>query len=311
MKALAGSYVMSIIISIMFILLNMMPAYAAQGDSSDKAGAGIVKEAQNYYNQGFNNHKNGEKEKAIANYSKAIKLNPTFSEAYYFRGLLYADLGKDEEAVADFTKAFELNPGYYNASAHKKKLNAGVKVEGAQGNVLKISKEPEIPLISIGQEVVIKLGTVLDSKTVEPANEQVAASDLKAQEVVKEPEPTQASTKEQVAKEPGRGAILKKAPEFPGGKEALVKFLCDHLVYPSSAVRTRIEGSVHIRFIVDANGKINDVTVVKGIDKLCDQEAIRLVSSMPDWIPAEINGKKAAVRFTLPIRFSLSNNKPI
>jgi len=294
-----------------FILLNIMPACAAGGDSSDKAGARDLTDAQNYYNQGFKNHKNGEKEKAIANYNKAIEINPTLSEAYYFRGLLYADLGKDEEAIADFTKAFELNPGYYNASARKKKLNTSVKVENAKSNESKISKEPEVPLISIGQEVIIKLGSEPDTTTAEPANEKVALSALKAQEEVEEPEPKQAPIKEQAAEKPEHVAIIKKAPEFPGGKEALVKFLCDRLVYPSSAVRTRVEGSVHIQFIVDANGKITDVTVVKGIDRLCDQEAIRLVSSMPDWIPAEINGKKSAVRFTLPIRFSLSNNKPI
>jgi len=121
--------------------------------------------------------------------------------------------------------------------------------------------------------------------------------------VVVEPPPE--PVVEKALEPPPEPVIIRKDPEFPGGKEALTKWLGHHLTYPPMAVRMGIEGSVEVQFSVDLKGKISDVTVVKSLHRLCDQEAIRLVNSMPDWIPGETNGVPTPLKFTLPIRFIL------
>jgi protein TonB len=103
---------------------------------------------------------------------------------------------------------------------------------------------------------------------------------------------------------PGRTEIA-KSPEFPGGDKALVKWLGSHLNYPAMAQRMGIEGQVVVEFTVGMDGRVADVKVVKSLHKLCDQEAIRLVKSMPPWTPGESNGVRVVARRTLPIRFVL------
>jgi periplasmic protein TonB len=94
-------------------------------------------------------------------------------------------------------------------------------------------------------------------------------------------------------------------PEFPGGNVALKKWLRSHLDYPAVAKRMGVQGTVGVQFTISEKGKILDVTVVKGLHKKCDEEAIRLARAMPDWKPGEIDGVKAAMTYVLAIPFSL------
>jgi periplasmic protein TonB len=96
-----------------------------------------------------------------------------------------------------------------------------------------------------------------------------------------------------------------KNPEFSGGMVECAKWLSRHLEYPAMAVRMGIEGKVVVEFTVDENGKISDATILESLHRLCDQEAIRLVKSMPAWTPGEKNGVKTTQKYTLPIRFVL------
>jgi periplasmic protein TonB len=96
-----------------------------------------------------------------------------------------------------------------------------------------------------------------------------------------------------------------KDPEFPGGMDALKKWLGKNLNYPSMASRMGIEGKVVVQFTVDENGKISDAVIVESLHKLCDNEALRLVKSMPNWTPGEKNGVKTRQSYKLPIRFVL------
>jgi periplasmic protein TonB len=100
-------------------------------------------------------------------------------------------------------------------------------------------------------------------------------------------------------------AAIVRSPEFSGGDRALVKWLAAHLNYPAMAQRMGIEGQVVVEFTVGMDGRVADATVVKSLHKLCDEEAIRLVKSMPVWKPGESNGAKVVARRTLPIRFVL------
>ena len=94
-------------------------------------------------------------------------------------------------------------------------------------------------------------------------------------------------------------------PSFPGGEEARLKWLQDNLVYPSQASEAGIQGLVQVGFVVEKDGSITDVKVVKSIHSLLDREAVRLVKGMPKWIPGKQNGNTVRAYFTQPIRFVL------
>ena len=99
--------------------------------------------------------------------------------------------------------------------------------------------------------------------------------------------------------------VVEQMPQFPGGQAAMMKFIADSLRYPSVACENRIEGRVVVRFVVDCKGNIVNPLVVRSVDPLLDREAIRLVKSMPKWIPGRQNGKPVCVIYNVPIRFKL------
>lgn len=93
------------------------------------------------------------------------------------------------------------------------------------------------------------------------------------------------------------------SPAFPGGLQGLMEYLSSNVKYPKEAEQAAIEGRVVLRFIVEADGSIKDVTVLKSADELLDVEAIRVVENMPKWEPGKLAGKPVPVYFTLPIMF--------
>ena len=100
--------------------------------------------------------------------------------------------------------------------------------------------------------------------------------------------------------------LTAKPAKFKGGKEAMTKFINDNLRYPPEAKKNKIGGKVVVRFIVDENGKINSVSLIKGISKECDAEAIRLVKSMPAWIPARDKNNEVVETYTsISVEFKL------
>lgn len=104
--------------------------------------------------------------------------------------------------------------------------------------------------------------------------------------------------------------VVKTMPEFKGGFNAMVQFLLSNIKYPDEAKQNNISGTVFVSFIVEKNGKIRNVSVLKGVDPLLDAEALRVVSMMPDWTPGyDDNGKAVNVKFNLPIKFNLDGDK--
>lgn len=95
-------------------------------------------------------------------------------------------------------------------------------------------------------------------------------------------------------------------PEYPGGMAALGAFLSENIEYPLDARETGIQGKVYVGFIVEADGEVTNVNVLKGIGGGCDEEAARVVKMMPKWKPGTIDGKKVRVKYTLPISFKLN-----
>lgn len=94
-----------------------------------------------------------------------------------------------------------------------------------------------------------------------------------------------------------------KMPEFPGGQVALVKYLSKNIKYPVESKKNKVKGKVVVSFVIDKIGKVTNAKIVKSLNEECDKEALRVISSMPDWIPGEKNGQKVDVLFSLPINF--------
>lgn len=101
--------------------------------------------------------------------------------------------------------------------------------------------------------------------------------------------------------------FVEKQPEFPGGVQKMHDFFKTNIKYPQAAIDNNIQGKVYVKFEVLKTGDIGDVMVVRGIHKLLDDEAVRVIKSMPKWIPGEQRGKKVSVWYTVPISFTLDN----
>lgn len=97
-------------------------------------------------------------------------------------------------------------------------------------------------------------------------------------------------------------------PEFPGGEEELKKYVSSNIKYPEEALKNNVEGRVSVSFYVDTLGRVKDIQVLKGIAYGCDEEAIRIVKSMPKWTPATLDNKPVRIQMSLPIVFSLTKN---
>ena len=99
--------------------------------------------------------------------------------------------------------------------------------------------------------------------------------------------------------------VVEEMPQFPGGESALMKFIAEKVKYPGEAQKENAQGKVLVNFIVDSNGKVENAKVVQGIHPALDAEAIRVVSSLPDWKPGKQRGKTVDVSYTIPIQFVL------
>jgi len=99
---------------------------------------------------------------------------------------------------------------------------------------------------------------------------------------------------------------VEQAPEYRGGLAAMGAFLQKNLKYPSQASRAGIQGRVFVEFTVGSDGKVENVTPIKGIGFGCDEEAVRVVKLMQNWVPGKQSGVPVRVRFTLPIAFQLN-----
>ena len=106
--------------------------------------------------------------------------------------------------------------------------------------------------------------------------------------------------------------IVEEMPEFTGGMVACMKYLSANINYPEEAIKNGIQGRVIVQFVVEKDGSITDPKVAKGVDPLLDKEALRVVSTMPNWKPGKQRGEAVRVKYTLPVSFKMdspSDNK--
>ncbi len=93
-------------------------------------------------------------------------------------------------------------------------------------------------------------------------------------------------------------------PAFPGGDGALLQFLKEHIRYPLAARGNRTEGTVVVSFIVDRTGKLTNIKILRGIGNGCEEEALRVLGTMPKWTPGKVKGKEVRVQMNLPLKFT-------
>ena len=98
---------------------------------------------------------------------------------------------------------------------------------------------------------------------------------------------------------------VQQAPKFPGGEDSLAQYLIRNLKYPRPAAENAIQGMTVLKFIIEKDGSINTVNIVRDIGGGCGAEAKRLVLAMPKWTPGKKNGKPVRVEYTMPVRFKL------
>jgi TonB family protein len=131
------------------------------------------------------------------------------------------------------------------------------------------------------------------------ASEEKAVTAI-AEKVSETPEVVPASAAEEVF------THVEEMPRYPGGDDALMKYLSDNIVYPVSASDSGVQGRVVIRFIVRSDGSVDDAQVVKSLNPECDKEALRAVEEMPKWTPGRQKGAPVDVYYTLPVVYRLS-----
>ncbi len=129
-------------------------------------------------------------------------------------------------------------------------------------------------------------------------NDDAGGTVLKAVEEIAAPEPPKHEEEQNKIFE-----VVEQKPQFPGG--SVNGWLADHIKYPVVAAENGISGRVVVQFVVERDGSVSQVRVVRGVDPSLDKEAQRVISSMPKWIPGKQNGQEVRSRFTVPVTFRL------
>ena len=156
-----------------------------------------------------------------------------------------------------------------------------------------VKEEQEIK----SQDELQETNTAIGAFNVE-GNDETAGEVLKAKEVIAEPEPPK-------VEETKVFDVVEEMPQFPGGPSALFEYLSKNIKYPVVAEENGVQGRVIVTFVVERDGSITDVKVVKSVDPSLDKEAQRVVKSMPHWIPGKQNGSAVRVKYTVPVTFKL------
>ncbi len=105
--------------------------------------------------------------------------------------------------------------------------------------------------------------------------------------------------------------MVEQPPSFPGGQDALMKYISTNLKYPASAAEKRIEGRVIAQFVINSDGSASNVRILKGLDPDLDAEALRVINAMPIWKPGMQEGKAVSVKYTIPIIYRLTGDKQV
>ena len=160
-----------------------------------------------------------------------------------------------------------------------------------------VKKEDEIKTQDELKETETAFGQKDNDKGTEDRN---VTRTLKEEVVVeKKVEPEKKAEPEQIFKS------VEQMPTFPGGEAALMKYLSSHIQYPAMAQENNVQGRVVVQFVVEKDGRVGEVKVVRSVDKDLDREAVRVCKTLPKFTPGRQNGQPVRVWYTLPVSFKL------
>jgi len=193
--------------------------------------------------------------------------------------------------------------------------------EEEQKKVLDAVKEIVVPQPALKATVKFTAPIITEDNKVTEEDEilsQAALSDIKAGISVRTEEGVEGGTEDiadfigKTIGDPTEGEtpvdFVEQMPQFVGGDKEMMSYLTKNIKYPVIAQEQNIQGTVVVRFVVGKDGNIKDAVILRSLDPSCDKEALRVVKSMPKWIPGRQNGNPVAVYYTLPVRFKLSLN---
>jgi periplasmic protein TonB len=163
-----------------------------------------------------------------------------------------------------------------------------------------ITEQPPPPPPPVEQPIIEEIP---DEVEIEEKIEVNFDVDVKEETVIKEVEISDAPVEEKADE---IFDVVENPPMPQGGMEGWNQYLQKNLKYPTQARRMGIEGTVYVVFVVNTDGSIQDVDVLRGIGGGCDEEAIRVVRNAPKWTPGKQRGRPVRVKMRLPIRFKLS-----
>jgi protein TonB len=99
--------------------------------------------------------------------------------------------------------------------------------------------------------------------------------------------------------------IAEVMPKFPGGKSAMMRYLSNNIIYPDSSKENNVTGKVYVQFVIQTDGTVNNVSVLRGVNNEIDNEAIRVINAMPKWKPGMHRGEVISAQMAIPIDFKL------
>ena len=177
------------------------------------------------------------------------------------------------------------------------------QVENVAEDIIPITEQKVKPPPPAPVKQVVKINIVDDNVTVDDDINIDVEADQNTQ--VDEYVAPVKSVEEESAEEAQIFMVVESMPEYPGGEAALYTFLADNIKYPQMAKESGIQGRVFVTFVVEKDGHVTDVRILRGIGGGCDEEAIRVVKSMPKWTPGKQRGKSVRVQYNLPVKFTL------
>ncbi len=177
-------------------------------------------------------------------------------------------------------------------------LNREIAVDEEMVEITK-QEEPKPQPVEVPQQTT-QLEIVDDD--VETQDIEINA-EVEQNEVIEEYVPVEVEEEEVVEQEIFQ--IVEEMPSFPGGEAELLKYVATHIKYPQIARETGIQGRVFVGFVVEPDGSVSNVKILRGIGGGCDEEAVRVIKSLPKWKPGKQRGKAVRVSYQIPVLFKL------
>ena len=160
-------------------------------------------------------------------------------------------------------------------------------------------KEIAPPVKTVMEFVLVDNETDIDDENLEIFDTEISEEGINIDDLMNLGEKDTEYDKEEIVLFPD------EMPEFPGGMQALLKFISDAVEYPAVAQENGIQGKVYVNFVINANGQVSNASVLRGVDSSLDKEALRVVNSLPVWKPGKQSGRPVRVSFSVPISFVL------